>query len=85
MPMVEVWVDDAVCDDSCAAAKERDRLEDVIAEAVRLLRAGESLAALHALTNDPALPVKRPEHILEDYQRWKDGRLPGFTNYRMLT
>lgn len=82
MPYVEVWVDDAACDGQCGAGKEVDRLEAMIAEAERLLRAGYYDAALHALTNDAAIPVKDPSQIAKSYEAWKKGRLPGFANYK---
>lgn len=82
MPYVEVWVDDAECDGECGAGKEVTRLESIIAEAELLLRAGYYDAALHALTNDAAIPVKDPSHIAKSYEVWKKGRLPGFSNFK---
>lgn len=85
MPYVEVWVDHD-CDGSCKhakdAQKETDKLDAVIKEAERLLRLGYADAALHALTNDAAIPVKAPESIAQNYEAWKRGKLRGFTNYK---
>lgn len=80
MPYVEVWVDDACCGD-CDSAKEADRLEAKIEEAVAHLHRGDAEAALHALTNDPGLCMKEPRQIASAYEAWKLGKLPGFANY----
>lgn len=81
MPYVEVWVDEEACDGTCASGKELDGLKAVVAEAVHHLRHGDSEAALHALTNDPAIPLKTPKEISDAYQKWKAGNLTGFIPY----
>jgi hypothetical protein len=43
------------------------------------LRAGFHDAALHALTDDNALPFKSPDQIAMQYKDWQAGRLSGFT------
>lgn len=79
MPYVEVWVDDPECNGkTCGAAHERDVLEGKIEEAVDLLRAGDAVAALSALTDDPACGCKSPKAIARAYEQWKTGKLEGF-------
>lgn len=80
MPYVEVWVDKEPCDGSCESADELRKVQAKIDEAERLLRAGEPVAALHALTDDETLPVKSPAEIAENYKLWKEGKLPGWTS-----
>lgn len=83
MPYVttEVWVDEPECDGNCESAKDLAAIEATIDEAVRLLKRGDAEAALAALLNE-ATEMKSPDQIAESYKRWKDGRLPGFTNYQ---
>jgi hypothetical protein len=80
MPYVSVYVDPEPCDGSCTNAKELRALQAKIDEAERLIRAGYFDAALHALTNGPALPIKSPEEIASKYHQWKQGKLSGFAN-----
>ena len=82
MPYVQVWVDEDPCDGDCESAEEARELEAKIKEAESLLRRGEAEAALHALTGDPSIPIKSPNEMASDYARWKEGKLPGFTNYQ---
>lgn len=81
MAYVSVWIDHE-CDGACAGCRERDVALARIEEAERLLRAGEAVAALHALTDDSELPVKKPSEITAAYLKWREGKLPGFENYR---
>lgn len=82
MPYVEVWVDKEPCYGTCDEAKEAEILARKIEEAVIHLRQGYVDAALQALTEDPAIPLKQPDAIARAYGQWKEGRLAGFTNYR---
>lgn len=82
MPYVEVWVDEEPCDGECESAKEAEELQAKLDEVERLLRAGEPIAALHVITEDPALMVKSPREIAMRYEDLKDGLLEGFELYR---
>ena len=81
MPFVEIWVDEPSCDGMCASSMEAENLQARIDEAAALLRQGHFDAALHALTEDSAICVKSPKRIADQYERWRNGRLPGFANF----
>lgn len=82
MPFVEVWVDAEPCDGTCDEAREAEQLKARIEEAVALLRTGSPRAALEALTDDEPRTLKTPNEIASRYKDWKNGLLPGFSNFR---
>ena len=81
MPYVQVWVDEEPCDGSCVDARNVERLEGVIMEAISLIRTVDAAAALCVLTGDNSVPMKTPKEIENAYRAWQKNSLPGFTNY----
>ena len=81
MPYVQVWVEDEPCDGTCAGCLEADSLKMSVDEAIRHLSSGDVESALGALGKD-GVNRKDPSSIKSAYERWKMGKLPGFTNYQ---
>lgn len=82
MPYVEVWIDEEPCDGTCEGATDAKRLQAKVDEAESHLRAGNPEAALAALTEEGSV-LKSPAELASKYKTWKEGRLPGFTNYTL--